>query len=246
MNGSAPYCPTTGSQVVPARNDHPNFSRGKVEFMYSSNTSSAARARMVSAQVSVTTYAISSPLRRRCQKAEARPEGRAFNTGVGEAAIRDDLLDLIDLLEFLGDDRFRQRGIEQSFGHLLTVRQHPRKEILDGLLFHGIGNLGRNQQPGEARNRIDALARRIRDRYTKILRHVLRPSCRGRHAWQARQDEFTRGILHFAEGHLVLNGVSQFNVADRVRDLLDRSRYALVALAGESDRPVDRGSAAGL
>src|ERR1043165_4399804 len=85
MKGSAPYCPTTGSHVVPVRNDHPNFSRGNAEFVYSSNTSSVARARMVSAQVSVMTYAISSPLRRRCQKAEARPEGRV-SSAVGAVA----------------------------------------------------------------------------------------------------------------------------------------------------------------
>ena len=75
------------------------------------NTSSAVMARIVNAHVRVMTYAISSPLRRRCQKADARPEVRALMFVVEDAAINLGLLNLGDCFDFFGDNWLWQLSV---------------------------------------------------------------------------------------------------------------------------------------
>ena len=58
--------------------------------------------------------------------------------------------------------------------------------------------------------------------------------------------ELAGRVLHRAVGDLVLQRVDQLDVADRARRLADQTGDALVALAADADRPVDRGRDADL
>src|SRR3546814_13627450 len=56
----------------------------------------------------------------------------------------------------------------------------------------------------------------------------------------ARGDEVAGGVAHHRVGHLVLQRVGQFDVADRAVDLLHVRRPALVALAADAVGPLQR------
>ncbi len=106
-----------------------------------------------------------------------------------------------------------------------------------------VGWVGGNQQPGKAGDRISILARRIGNRYPEVGGH-LHAFGRGGGALQAGLDEVVRGILHYAERNLILQGVNQFDIADRARQLADRTRHAFVALASDTYRPLYRSALA--
>src|SRR5881296_2779977 len=53
MNGSAPNCSATGSQICFVRNDHPNAWRESAEFRHSSQAIATAMAKMLSEKRSV-------------------------------------------------------------------------------------------------------------------------------------------------------------------------------------------------
>ena len=92
----------------------------------------------------------------------------------------------------------------------------------------------RDQQPGEAGNRISVFPWRIRDGDPEIRGHGLCRGGRGRRAVQARFDEGSRGILHAAVRDLILYSVNQLDVADRTRQLTDGARHALVAFSADA------------
>ncbi len=74
------------------------------------------------------------------------------------------------------------------------------------------------QQPGERRDRIGAGARRVGDRDAEVGRHARRGRRGGAGDRVDRGlDELAGGILHRAEGNLVLQRVDQLDVADRAR-----------------------------
>ena len=52
--------------------------------------------------------------------------------------------------------------------------------------------------------------------------------------------ELAGHVLHRAVADLVLQRVDQLDVADRAGRLRDEAGHALVALAADADRPVDR------
>src|SRR5712691_5111766 len=108
MNGSAPNCPPTGSQVDVKRKDHPDLWRETAEFTYSCSTNNAVISITLAAQTNVITYAASSPPRRRCARDCARPEGRALVAVAGGADMGSALLDFRDRLLLLGYHRLRQ------------------------------------------------------------------------------------------------------------------------------------------
>src|SRR2546427_9276129 len=80
--------------------------------------------------------------------------------------------------------------------------------------------------------------------YTTLFRSLrLGPVGRGSggpERFEARSDEIAGAVLHRGPGHLALQRVRQLHVADRVLDLLHILGDALVALAADSDRPLDR------
>src|SRR5207253_10690914 len=67
-------------------------------------------------------------------------------------------------------------------------------------------------------------------------------SCRGRHAVQGWIDESARLVFDHAVAEIVLDGVNQLDIANRVRVLLDLAGNARVTRATQSHRPVDGGA----
>src|ERR1035437_10136836 len=63
-----------------------------------------------------------------------------------------------DRLQFFCHDWLRQLCERQHFGHSLSIGEHPLEEVRDGFLLRGILDLRRDQQPGEARDRVRRLA----------------------------------------------------------------------------------------
>src|SRR6185503_17356526 len=53
-------------------------------------------------------------------------------------------------------------------------------------------------------------------------------------------DETAAFIAYAGIAHFVLDGISQLDIADGAGRLLDKAGYALVALAAQPGRPVDR------
>src|ERR1700733_7417665 len=88
--------------------------------------------RIPAANVSVRTWATSSPWRRRRRNARGPPPSKrrrgACSMVVAEVDI---LLDQRNSLRLLHDDRLRQLCVGKSLVVLLTIHQHPLQEILD-------------------------------------------------------------------------------------------------------------------
>src|SRR5439155_578720 len=80
--------------------------------------------------------------------------------------------------------------------------------------------------------------RRDEVRGTAVSRVTGRAGCGG-DAVEARLHEAAAPVPHRANGKLVLDGVDELDVADRVRRLLDQTGYAFVPLATDADGPVD-------
>src|SRR5579883_148699 len=138
----------------------------------------------------------------------------------------------------------RKRYIVERGRHLLPIGGHPAKEIHQSLLFDGVCDLLRYQEPRIRSNRIGVFGRWVRDRDPEVLRNVLHRVRRRRCTLQTSIDEVARGIPHLSVQHFVLLGVSELDISQRVRLLLDRARNSLVALSAQSHRPVYRSSPA--
>ena len=78
------------------------------------------------------------------------------------------------------DDLGRQRRVAELGRELLAVGQRPLHEVHHDLALRLVLRVLVEQQPGERRNRIDALARRVGDRHAEVLRHVLHSRGGGR------------------------------------------------------------------
>src|SRR5579864_48775 len=174
----------------------------------------------------VTRRAISSPSRRRAKKEREPTAGPALGTVVLVAAMwrRSRLLDPVECLGLLDDDFFWKLCVGERLDQVLSVGDSPLYEALDGITFGGIGELGRNQQPGKAGDRIGSLAGGVGDGNAEIIGHVFGGSrSRRGDAREIGLDEFAGGVSNFAIRHLVLDGVNQFHVAEGVRRLLNEA-----------------------
>ena len=137
---------------------------------------------------------------------------------------------------------FGQRRVAELGGELLAVGQRPLHEVHHDLRLRLVLRVLVEEEPGERRDRIDALARRVGDRDAEVRRACLpRPRPRPR-VTDSRlgAHELAGHVLDRAVGDLVLERVDQLDVADRAGRLLDEPGDALVALAADADRPVDR------
>ena len=138
-----------------------------------------------------------------------------------------------------------QRCVVEILGHVFALGFRPFQELDQLLALGRILLLLIDEQPGGARDRVRVLARRIRHRETKVGRDVGSREC-GRDGFQRRLDEITRRIFQIGIRHLVLQGVDQLDVADRIGSLFDLSGDAFVAFATEAGRPAHRGVVADL
>src|SRR5712692_7199280 len=81
---------------------------------------------------------------------------------------------------------------------------------------------------------------------TQIGWNRLHAGRRGGHAVQRRVDPLAGFILDLRVAELVLYGIDQLDVTDRVRILLHLARHTWVAVTAQSNRPVDGRSLADL
>src|SRR5436853_599637 len=87
MNGSAPNCSLTGSQIERLKKPNPNFSNGSLELIAIETMIKTARAAITTAKKPVAVLNKGSPMRGRALRlAEARPVGMVglFGRGVAE------------------------------------------------------------------------------------------------------------------------------------------------------------------
>src|SRR6266478_130562 len=228
MKGRAPNCSKMGSQTEVRKKLKPNLWRARAEHCHNSKTSSTVTRTTEAANRNVIMRAISSPSRSRERNEREPATGPALGTVLIVVAT---LLDVVQGLEFLGDDFLRKFCIGQGLRVVLSVREHPLNEALDGVALGGIGELSGNEQPSKAGDGIGRLARSVRNGNAEIVRHVLRrTSRRGSDARKVCLDESARGISHPTIRHVVLDRVDQFDIAKGIGRILDRAGNALIAL----------------
>ncbi len=104
----------------------------------------------------------------------------------------------------------------------------------------GIGGLGGDQQPGEARDRVGILARGVGDGDAIVGRHLLDAGGRFGYAVDIALHPVAGRVLHVSEGDLVLHGVDQLDVADGAGHLANQAGDTLIAFAADADGPRNR------
>src|SRR6266850_762068 len=246
MKGRAPKWSKMGSQTEVRKKLKPNLCRGRTESCHNSKTRSKVIKTTEAANKNVIIRAISSPSRSRDKNEREPTAGPALGTVVVVVAtLAAVLLDLVEGRQFPCHDFLRKLRIRQVFRIVLPVGQHPGDETLEGVALGRVAKLLRNQEPRKAGNGIDAFTLCVGDGDAEIVRHGLGGGSRGgTNASQIRLDEFPQGIFDRSIGYLVLHRIDELDVADGIGRLLDQTRYALVALATESDGPVHRSALA--
>src|SRR6059058_250895 len=226
MKGRAPNCSKMGSQTEVRKKLKPNLWRERTEPCHNSKTRSTVMRTTDAANKKVIMQAISSPSRSRERNEREPATGPALGTMVVVVAT---LLDAIQGLQFLCDDFLRKLCVGQGFSIVLTIRQHPLNEALDGVPLGGVGELSGNYQPRKTGDRISRLAGSVGNGDAKIVRHALRGASRGgSDAGKVCLDENARGVPHAAIRHVVLDRVDQFDVAKRIWRILDGAGNALI------------------
>src|SRR6185295_242466 len=143
MKGSAPNSPTTGSHTSVRQKFSPNFRIDSIDSL-------------VRVTPIAKTIATSRNPNRPVPSRNARSL-RYFDLAKGRH------------LEL--DDGFGQRGVAQVGAVLLAVGQRPLHEVHHRLRLRLVLRVLVEEQPGEGRDRIDAFARRVGDRYAEVGRH---------------------------------------------------------------------------
>src|SRR5437879_7384026 len=211
MKGRAPNCSKMGSQTEVRKKLKPNLCRGRTEPRHSSRTSRMVTSTTEAANKKVTMRAISSPSRRRDKNEREPATGPALVTVVVVVAT---LLDVIQGFQFLCDDFLRKLRIGEGLCVILSVRQHPLNEALDGVALGGVRKLSGNEQPSKAGDGVGCLAWSVCNGNAEIVRHV--PSRASRCGSDARKvclDESAGGVSHPTIRHVVLDCVDQFDIA---------------------------------
>ena len=133
------------------------------------------------------------------------------------------LLECVDGGTYLLRHRGRQRSIVERAG-LVLVLQHPLEKIDQDLPVGRVpGGLG-NKKPGEAGDGI-GIPWCVGDGDTIIGRHAFHARRRFRHAFDGCLRPGSSRALDGGEGHLVLEGKDQFDIADGARRLAHKDVY---------------------
>src|SRR5712691_11467833 len=236
MKGSAPNCSKMGSQTEVRKKLKPNLWRARAEPCHNSKTSRTVTRTTEAANKKVIMRAISSPSRRRDRNEREPATWPALGT---VAVVVATLLDAVQGLQFLCDHFLGKLRIGQGLSVILTVRQHPFDETLDGIAFTGVGKLSWDEQPSKAGDGVGCLARSVRNGNAEIVRHILRRASRcGSDASKICLDESARGVSHAAIRHIVLDRVDQFDVAKGIGLILDGAGNTLVALGAQTYGPI--------
>src|SRR5215469_8869261 len=205
MNGSAPNSPVTGFQLLEKRKPHPSFCRVAADCNHSSKTRITATNTTVAAKMSVIKWATLSPT---CCLLVALGCINVAVVAMLDPIVRLRLFYFSDLRGFLRYYFFRKGRVVQRRCFLLPIGEHPLQKCFDRGCLFGVGNLCRDQQPSKARNWIRILTGSIRNRHSKIGRHILRrPRGRFAHRCQASFYKTSRFVLHRSVGHFVLYSI---------------------------------------
>src|SRR5437899_2679904 len=139
-----------------------------------------------------------------------------------------------------------QRRVAERLGLRLTLGLGPPDELHQRAGFRGVVVFLAEQEPREACDRIGLVPLRVRDGHAEVgarAHRLHRPSRGGGHALECGRDELAGSIPDTAGRQLVGHRVAELDVADRPRRLLHGRGDALIALAPQPDRPVDRRAA---
>src|SRR5262249_31816682 len=252
MNGSAPNDSCTGSHSRPNTNDRPKRRAAGSDSMTRAPTIPAmmARKRAITAYRHAWKRRSPHTLRPDAMKkargretAEAPPPRLASASGISARSqerlpLEGDLPNLG--LELLDDGR-RERSVEQIRGVFLPVVDRPPQELHEEFPLGLIRLILVHEEPREARDRVGALARRIRQGDAEVGRHVVGGAGgRRRRRLDRGLDDLTRGVPYGRGGQLVRDGVGQLHVAEGSRRVLHLPGHAFVALAPEPHGPLDR------
>src|SRR6202171_3803162 len=204
MKGSAPNSPETGSQVDVRQNRRPNFAHERCEVRKSSKPIPTTRSTTRSAKKPV-------PARKPRSSTLFREDGGLRIVSSEPASDPDS----IEGRELQRDHALRERSVPEPGRVLLPLGESPPDEVLHDLRSLLVLRALVEEQPRKGRDRIDALAGRIRDRHAKILGHLSGRRSRGR---SDRVDGGADGLaVHVpdrAVGDVVLERVDELDVTD--------------------------------
>src|SRR5579864_1212055 len=162
MKGSAPKLPATGSHVCVRQKSKPNF---RMESIDSRASSAAMPATMRISR------APKAPVPMRNPVSPERLVERMLSRGT-RAFQNSGRADLLEGHELQLDNTGGQRRIAEVGAVLLTVGERPFHEVDHGLRLGLVLGTLVEQEPGERRDGIHALAGSVRDRHAEIGRHV--------------------------------------------------------------------------
>src|SRR6266481_1826788 len=242
MYGSAPYTSrTTSHWLLKTNESRPVWASIPADNLQSAKTMTRATAKTATPRmVSSVAHAWSAKfLRVGSAIRMSRPSRRAASVSLAGCK------DCLSLDGHLFQGAFHavhhqpgERGIIEESGGLLPVVDGPPEELQQRVPLGGVRLVPVDENVGEGRNRIGVLALRIGDRHPVVVRHLHRGSRLG-NGLQRRLHPRPVAILESRRDELVLIGVCKLDVSDRAVGLLDRPGHALVALATQSDRPID-------
>src|SRR5580658_9550929 len=149
-----------------------------------------------------------------------------------------DLFEVVDSGADLLRDRGRKRSVVERVG-LVLMLQHPLEKIDQDLAIGGILGWLRNEEPGEAGDGV-GIPGCVSNGDPVIGWHTLDTGGRFRHSLDGCLHPGSSSALYGGVGDLVLQGVDQFDVADRARRLANKAGNAFVALGAYSSRPSRR------
>src|SRR5690349_9057363 len=225
MNGSAPNDSCTGSHSNPNTNERPNRRAAGSD----STTRAPTIPTMMARKSAITAYRhpwkSRSPQTLRpdaMKKARGRetawlpPPRRASASdmsarGQERLPLEGDLPDLgLELLHH----GHGERSVQKIRGVLLPVVDGPPQKLHEELTLGLIGLILIHEEPREARDRVGAIPRRIRQGDPEVGRHVVGGAGgRRRRRLDRGLDELARGVPDGGGGQLVRDGVGQLHIA---------------------------------
>src|SRR5499433_3471559 len=252
MNGSAPNDSCTGSHSCPSTNDKPKRRAAGRD----STTRAPTIPAMMATKSAITAYRHAwksrSPHTLRpdaTKKARGRETAWAppprLASASGISARSQERLPLEGDLPNLGlellDDGRGDRSVEEIRGVLLPVVDRPPQELHEEFSLGLVRLILVHEEPREARDRVGAVAWRIRQGDAEVRRHVVGGAGGGRRRRLDRGlDELARGVPYGRGRQLVRDGVGQLHVAEGSRRVLHLPGHAFVPLAPEPHGPLDR------
>src|SRR5919199_2751882 len=235
---AAPNCSVTGFQLLSVRKPRPK--------RWSAGRASTSKSTTIPTSTSGTAAAsaLTAPSKTRSPRSALPLAREVLASRENRVAINCDLSD--ELLAARGD-RVGHRRVRQVLVEALRLVGRPPQQARERQRLGLVGLILVGQQPRGRGDGVRRLTGRIDDAEAQIGRdRVGAGRRRGGDTVQGGIDERAGPVLDHAVAQIVLQGVDQLDVADRVRVLLDLARDARVAGAAQAHRPVHRRAPANL